>query len=117
MCRLFELIKERPVHWFVCQIHSNELNLREVFKQLDGKTRGPNSYFGPLGKAASGDVRRLPVAQFRPVAGSVPELPEAVAADLSDDQQLLYQLARAVQSGTIAPKVACRKIGPVNHAR
>lgn len=117
VCRLFELIEERPVHWFVCQVHGNELNLREVFRQLDGRTTGPKSFSGPLGKAASGDVRALPVAQFRPVAGPVPELPAAVATELSDDQQLLYQLARAVQTGTIAPKVACRKIGPVNHAR
>ena len=117
VCRLFELIEERPVHWFVCQIHSNELNLREVFRQLDGSTTGPKSFAGPLGKAASGNVRKLPVAKFRPVAGSVTEIPEAAAGELSDDQKLLYQLARAVQTGTIAPKVACRKIGPVNHAR
>ena len=56
ICRLFELIQGKPVHWFVCQLHSNELVLRELFRELDGKTSGPGSFTGPLGKAASGSL-------------------------------------------------------------
>ena len=33
------------------------------------------------------------------------------------DQLLLYQLAKVLQVGTIAPKEAYKKIGPLNHAR
>ena len=117
ICRLFEIIQERPVHWFVCQLHSNELVLREVFRELDGKTSGPGSFTGPLGKAAGGSVHRLSPVRFRPVSGPELALPDGVIADLSSDQLLLYQLARAVQVGTIAPKEACKKIGPLNHAR
>ena len=91
VCRLFELIQERPVHWHVCMLHANELILRELFQQLDGKTTGPKSFNGPLGKAASGAVHRLPVVQFSPVAGPVPELPETAAAELSTDQLLLIE--------------------------
>ena len=41
VCRLFELISGKAVHWFVCQLHSNELNLRHVLQKLDGTTSGP----------------------------------------------------------------------------
>ena len=50
VCRLFEIFEGKPVHWFVCQLHSNELNLRELFTKLDGSTTGPKSFSGPLGK-------------------------------------------------------------------
>ena len=41
VCRLFELLRDKPVHWFICQLHSNELNLRELFTRLVGVTTGP----------------------------------------------------------------------------
>ena len=116
-CKLFELATERPVRWFVCQLHGNEINMRVLFKQTYGDTFGPRSFTGALGKATSGDVHRLPVAEFQPVADPLPELQEAVTADLSTDQLLLYRLARAVQTGHISDEDASRKIGPVNHAR
>ena len=99
-------------------LHSNELVLRELFRELDGKTSGPGSFTELLGKAASGSVHRLTPVKFSPV--SVPAelaLPDSVIADLSSDQLLLYQLYRALQTGNIAPKETCEKIGPMNHAR
>ena len=117
ICRLFELIQEKTVHWFVCQLHSNELVLREVFQKLDGKTSGPGSFTGPLGKAAGGSVHRLSPVKFRPVNGPELNLPDNIVVDLSSDQLLLYHLTRAVQTGKISPKEACKKIGPLNHAR
>lgn len=105
------------MHWFVCQIHANELNLRAVFQKLDGATTGPRSFSGPLGRAANGAVHRRPVVEFSPVAGPLPQLPEAMLDDLSTDQRLLLKLAKAVQMGVISEDVACLKIGPLNHAR
>ena len=32
VCRLFETFTGQPVHWFICQLHANELNLRSVFQ-------------------------------------------------------------------------------------
>ena len=120
ICRLFEIGQEHPraVHWFICQLHANELLLRAVFNELDGSTTGPKSFSGPLGRAASGEVHRLGVAPFRPVTGPVPELPDQLIADLSTDQQLLYRLARGVHAGKLLDdNDAHRQIGPVNHAR
>ncbi|KAF0296969.1 hypothetical protein FJT64_000554 [Amphibalanus amphitrite] len=98
-------------------LHSNELVLREVFQNLDGKTSGPGSFTGPLGKAAGGSVHRLSPVKFRPVSGPELDLPDNIIADLSSDKLLLYQLTRAVRTGNISAKEACKKIGPLNHAR
>ncbi|KAF0294050.1 Potassium voltage-gated channel protein eag [Amphibalanus amphitrite] len=100
-----------------CQLHSNELVLREVFQNLDGKTSGTGSFTGPLGKAAGASVHRLSPVKFRPVSGPELDLPDNIIADLSSDKLLLYQLTRAVRTGNISAKEACKKIGPLNHAR
>ena len=50
---LFELARQRPVHWMVCQLHANELNLREVFRRCDDSTSGPRSFTGPVGRDAT----------------------------------------------------------------
>ena len=118
VCRLFEMFIGRPVHWFICQLHANELNLRSVFQGLDGTTTGPRSFSRPLGVQCAGDVWRLPVTEFQPVpAGAVEEIPEQLVMELSVDQQLLYRLAWAVQCGHLPDATARRAIGPLNHAR
>ena len=103
VCRLFELVTETPVHWFVCQLHGNELNLRHLLATLDGTTTGPKSFSGPIGKACAGQVWERDVLEFEPILGHVPDL--------------LYLLASGVQSGSIQSTVARRRIGPLNHAR
>ena len=65
-----------------------------------------------------GSVHRLSPVGFSPV--SVPELalPDRVSStSAATSSCCTYQLARAVQVSTIAPKEACKKIGPLNHAK
>jgi len=40
----------RPLQWVVCLLHCNELPLRHVFLELDGTTKSPDSFSGPVGK-------------------------------------------------------------------
>ena len=40
----------KPLHWFVCQLHANELPLRHLITRLDGKTTGPRGFVGTIGK-------------------------------------------------------------------
>ena len=80
------------MHWFICQLHGNELNLRHLFMSLDGTTSGPRSFSGPIGKACAGDVWEREVVAFEAVPGHVPDLPPDVVHPLSTDQQLLHQL-------------------------
>ena len=101
VCRLFELISGKAVPWFVCQLHSNELNLRHVLQKLDGTTSGPRSFSGPIGSKCASEVWKLDVVQFEPVAGHVEQLSSEVLQSMSHDQQELLELALAVQNGTI----------------
>ena len=117
VCRLFEIVSGSSVHWFICQLHANELNLRHVLIALDGTTSGPRSFTGPIGKQCASDVWEREVVAFAAVPGCVEELPDAVVRQLSHDQEHLYHLARAVQSGAIPDRTASRRIGPLNHAR
>lgn len=117
VCRLFELVTARPVHWFVCQLHSNELLLRKLFHDLDGSTSGPRSFSGPIGKACGADVWQLDVTQFAAVPGNVPAVSEDVVGGLSHDQQQLYRLARDVQTGSLSSNIVGKRIGTLNHAR
>ena len=46
----------RPLQWVVCLLHCNELPLRHVFLELDGTTKSPDSFSGPLRKKLNGKV-------------------------------------------------------------
>ena len=115
--RRLEEAYQKPLHWFVCQIHGNELNLRHVFASLNGMTAGPKAFTGPIGKAAVTIQGAEAVAEFRPIPGQVQEIAPNIAANLSNDQLLLYRLALAVQSGSVPAEVVHRTPGPLNHAR
>ena len=117
ICLLFERSKGRPVHWFICQLHSNELNLRHLFTELDGVSSGPNSFKGILGKRCRGSVHKKATVQFAAVPGHVVAISEECLKGLSDDQRLLHMMATAIQSGSISANVSCKKIGRLNHAR
>ena len=117
VCRLFELVTSMAVHWFVCQLHSNELNLRHLLCALDGTTSGPRSFSGQIGSSCAADVWTLEVVAFHPVPGHTEEQPEDLLKSLSQDQEILLRLALAVQSGSISDSTARRRIGPLNHAR
>ena len=41
---------ERKLIWLVCALHTNELPLRHLMIQLDGKTKSNNTFSGPIGK-------------------------------------------------------------------
>ena len=117
VCRLFELVTEAPVQWFICQLHANELNLRHVLLSLDGTTSGRRSFAGPIGKECATDVWERPPVTFEAVPGIVEEIADVVVAQLSHDQQRLYLLSRAVQDGIASTQTAGARTGALNHAR
>ncbi|KAF0311722.1 hypothetical protein FJT64_017565 [Amphibalanus amphitrite] len=59
-------------------------------------------------KRPGGSVHRLSPVKFRPVSGPELDLPDNIIADLSSDKLLLYQLTRAVRTGNISAKEACK---------
>lgn len=113
--RRLEVELERPLQWFICMLHLNELPLRHLFQHLDGETSGPKSFTGPIGKAL-GDCEDKPVTEFLPIPSS--NLPTEIdKADLSTDQEYLYNMCAAVAKGHCPPELAMRKPGPVVHSR
>lgn len=61
--RQLELSLGRPLHWFVCLLHTNELPLRHLLQHLDGKTTGPKGYCGEIGKMLE-SCEKMPVIDF-----------------------------------------------------
>jgi hypothetical protein len=115
ICRLEKYI-DHAVHWTVCLLHLNELPLRHYFQYLDGKTTGPKSSFGPIGKQLP-HCHDLPIVEFDPVESELPILPTDVLKDLSTDQEYLYTIALAISNGKFTDGLANRKPGGISHAR
>lgn len=105
--RLIEEHVNRPLHWFVCLLHGNELPLRHLFEKLDGSTTGPRSFSGPVGKLLA-KCETLPVAQFKKIECEFPALD---IRDLSTDQQYLNDICLAVKSGHCDEALSNREPG------
>ena len=111
--RLMEENLQAPVHWFVCQLHANELPLRHLFAHLDGPTTGPCGFSGPIGKSLH-SCDELHVCDFARLEGYLPPIE---SSDLSTDQQYMYDICSAVISGVCPPDLGLRKPGLINHSR
>lgn len=114
--RHIELKLNRPLQWFVCQLHANELPLRHLFNRLDGNTTGPREYSGPIGKSLE-QCQSLPVVDFTPVVGNLQLLQADVINSLSTDQKYLYELSQAISVGSCSSELAHRQPGKMGHSR
>lgn len=111
--RKLEVHCNKPLHWFVCLLHMNELPLRHLLINLDGITFGPNSFSGPIGKAIRNCV--LPITKYRRIEGN--PIPEVNISELSSDQKYLYKISSAVMSGECSQELADLQPGPMSHSR
>ena len=106
--------------WLICALHTNELPLRHLLIELDGRTVGDNKFAGPIGKIIH-SATELEVADEIPpvdVPINLLELDADVVADLSADQKYLYQMTTAIRNGgELSTSLKERNIGPHNHAR
>ena len=112
---LLEKHLKRPLHWLSCQLHANELPLRLLINELDGKTTGPSGFKGDVGKGLTG-CEDLPIVAYDPIPS------EDIAIDLkkvklSTDQFYLLRVYRAVASGHCPEDVANATPGKVVHSR
>ena len=58
---------ERPVQWAICFCHHLERPWLHLFLIIDGKTLGPESFSGPIGRKMAGEIHEVPVADFAPI--------------------------------------------------
>jgi hypothetical protein len=114
--RLFEL-EMGPVQHVICGLHLNELLFWHILSETDGVTKGPEKLSGPVGSTLHLAIWEEPVVCYRPLAGKVVELPPAVVADLSRDQNLGYRYCIAVQTGHMPDDLVGQTIGPMVTSR
>ncbi|GBL86732.1 hypothetical protein AVEN_95983-1 [Araneus ventricosus] len=68
-----ELILNRSLQWFVCQLHANELPLRHLFAHVDKTTTGPRSLTGEIRKSLAG-CEKLSVVSSTPIENTLCEV-------------------------------------------
>ena len=109
----------RKVNWQICQLHSNELELRHLVEKLDGKTDSKTGWSGPVAKLLAKVKDMRPNYTFKKieVGPDLIDLPEEVVKDLSTDQHLLYLRCKAARTGHLPRDVALRKSGTIVHSR
>ena len=113
LIRQLEVCLGRSLQWFICQLHGIELLLRHLFQELNGKTKGPNDFSGPIGKILQSCEQTEPVP-FQKINCILPEIE---SKELSTDQKYLYDMCLAISSGECPPELAHRDPGKTSHAR
>ena len=105
--------------WLVCFLHTNELPLRHLMEDLDGKTNRVHTFVGPIGKALENVVNLDINSKFVPITVGSPliELDQDIIDDLSTDQKYGYRIVMAIRAGVIPADLANMDIGPICHAR
>ncbi|GBM06423.1 hypothetical protein AVEN_266370-2-1, partial [Araneus ventricosus] len=83
-----ELKLQRPIQWIICLLHFNELPLRHPFEYIDGKSFGPSSYTGDIGRNLKG-CEKLPLVAFNSFEC---DLPGIDLTKLSCDQKYLLNI-------------------------
>ncbi|GBM00782.1 hypothetical protein AVEN_189448-1 [Araneus ventricosus] len=88
-----ELILNRSLQWFVCQLHANELPLRHLFALVDKTTTGPRSLTGEIRKSL---VRweKLSVVSSTPIENTLCE--ETNKKGLSTDELYLMEICEVI---------------------
>lgn len=103
----------RPLQWAICLLHFNELPLRHMFKHLDGESKGPNSFCGPIGRQLI-RCETLPIVAFEPIEIIIPEVDRDV---LSCDQKYLLDISLAIKTGSCSNDLSHRNPGSISLSR
>ncbi|GBM10641.1 hypothetical protein AVEN_150118-1 [Araneus ventricosus] len=88
-----ELILNRSLQWFMCQLHANELSLRHRFAHVDKTTTGPRSLTGEIRKSLAG-CEKLSVVSSTPIENTLCEVTNK--KDLSTDQLYLMEICGVI---------------------
>lgn len=109
----------RKLVWIVCDLHTNELPLRHLIQELDGKTLSNNGWSGPLGKMLDSATELEINPSFEKITVGPPfvELAHDMIDDLSTDQYYGYMIGNAIRTGLMPDRLPYLQIGPVSHSR
>ncbi|GBO07416.1 hypothetical protein AVEN_76146-1 [Araneus ventricosus] len=109
-----ELILNRPLQWFVCQLHANELPLRNLFAHVDRTTTGPRSLTGELRKSLAG-CEKLSVVSSTPIEYTLCEVTNK--KDLSTDQLYVMEICEVINCSHCRESLSKINPGKVCHSR
>ena len=116
--RYLEMFLGRALQWNICLLHLNELPLRHVFIYLDGTTKSPDKFAGPIGSQLNGNVSEWDIVKFTPIPNATfPMLKNDVVSGLSTDQYYAYRICWGVIYGDMDEDLALLEVGPLNHSR
>ena len=97
----YALAREKLI-WLICALHTNQLPIRHLIIRMDGK-------------------------QFQTISSIKDKMPNTdvdinfvnlvIVKNLSADQEYLYEITQAIQSGIFPANMTERKVGLNNHAR
>ncbi|GBM12743.1 hypothetical protein AVEN_154574-1 [Araneus ventricosus] len=91
--RNMELILNRPLQCFECQLHANELLLRHLFADVDRTRTGPKSLTGEIRKSLAG-CEKLSAVSSTPIENTLCEVTNK--KDLSTDQLYLMEICEVI---------------------
>ena len=85
---------ERKLGWLICSIHTNELCIRHLIEELDGKTTSKAEFSGPIGKLLTKITEMERNYSFKPISigPGLIELREEIVKELSSDQKYAYKI-------------------------
>ena len=107
------------MNWLICALHTNELLLRHLLVELDGKTLSNNKWSGELGKML-GTVTELNTNRnFEAVTLGklLIVLPDKILKDLLTDQAYGYRIVIAIRTGVLPENLINLEISPVSYSR
>ena len=113
MFHFLEEYLDRRLFWIVCQLHTNELKLRRLITQRDGKTSSKDGWQGELRKLLPTVSSLERTLNFPAIPGktSLPDLPDKVVKDLSSDQHYGYRITKAIRCGKMDNDLAALTVG------
>ena len=95
--RFLEIYLGHSLQWIICLLHYNELPFKKIVELYLGKTTGPGTRSGLLGKEVEKTVKEVkPIVDFGFMPGKVDFINSTLL--LNSDQKYLYDLCHCCQS-------------------
>uniref|UniRef100_A0A6P7GZB9 Uncharacterized protein LOC114342523 n=1 Tax=Diabrotica virgifera virgifera TaxID=50390 RepID=A0A6P7GZB9_DIAVI len=113
-----EIRLQKPLHWFICLLHFNELPLRHLYDTLEKSvTKGPRALTGGLIEKLNECEKYQVLLDFEPIPLDNMPPPLENEEELSVDVKYLLQMGHAISQGFCSADLANKKPGQISHAR
>lgn len=103
----------------VCALHNNELPLRHLIRELDGKTLSNNKWSGAIGNilGIATKLKINPLFVGISFLERLISLSDTVVKDFSTDQAYGYRITQAIRTNILHTSLELLEIGSVSHSR